>query len=123
VLAVGGTNLMLSPSNTIAASGVWNDADYAAPHSQTAVGGTSAAAPLAAGMIALWTQKAQQAGASRAGFVPPLLYALKGVYLDITAGNNEVFGGVDCCTAGPGFDLASGLGSPMADLVAAQLLP
>jgi kumamolisin len=89
----------------------------------TAVGGTSAAAPLVAGMIALWTQKAQQIGAPRPGFVPPLLYALKGVYLDITAGNNVVFPGVNCCTAGPGFDLASGLGSPMADLVAAQLKP
>jgi subtilase family serine protease len=90
----------------------------------TPVGGTSAAAPLVAGMIALWTQKAQQIGAPRPGFVPPLLYSLAkrpGVYLDIAQGTNVIFGGVKCCSAGPGFDLASGLGSPLADQVAAQL--
>ena len=185
VLAVGGTNLTLTPGNTIASSGVWNDTGYPAPYQQTAgggggvstfvkrpwwqpatssqktyrmvpdvaafadpgpgylivcsqsvqgcgasagqtltaVGGTSAAAPLVAGMIALWHQKASQIGAPKPGFVPPLLYSLKGVYLDITAGNNVVFGGVNCCTAGAGFDLASGLGSPMADQVAAKLKP
>jgi kumamolisin len=185
VLAVGGTNLTLTPANTIAASGVWNDTSYPAPYQQsagggggvstfvkrpwwqpatssqktyrmvpdvaafadpgpgylivcsqsvqgcpkssgqtlTAVGGTSAAAPLVAGMIALWHQKASQIGAPRPGFVPPLLYSLKGVYLDITAGNNVVFSGVNCCTAGAGFDLASGLGSPLADQVAAKLKP
>jgi kumamolisin len=185
VLAVGGTNLTLTPSNTIASSGAWNDTDYPAPYTQTAgggggvstfvkrpwwqpatssqktyrmvpdvaafadpgpgylivcsssvqscpkssgqtltaVGGTSAAAPLVAGMIALWHQKASQIGAPKPGFVPPLLYSLRGVYLDITAGNNVVFSGVNCCTAGPGFDLVSGLGSPIADQVAAQLKP
>ena len=57
--------------------------------------------------------------------MPPLLYSLAkgGAFLDITAGNNVVFGGVNCCTAGAGFDLASGLGSPMADQVAAKLKP
>jgi kumamolisin len=90
------------------------------------VGGTSAAAPLVAGMIALWNQQARQAGAPRPGFVPPLLYSLArrpGAFLDITQGNDVVFAGVNCCTAGPGFDLASGLGSPMADQIAAQLRP
>jgi subtilase family serine protease len=38
------------------------------------VGGTSAATPLVAGMIALWGQQAQKAGLPRPGFVPPLLY-------------------------------------------------
>jgi subtilase family serine protease len=88
------------------------------------VGGTSAATPLVAGMIALWKQKAQQIGAPRPGFVPPLLYSLakrSGAYLDITLGTNVVFARVNCCNAGPGFDLASGLGSPMADQIAALL--
>jgi kumamolisin len=88
------------------------------------VGGTSAAAPLVAGMIALWQQQASQTGKPRPGFVPPLLYSLArrpGAYLDITQGTNVVFGGVKCCSAGPGFDLASGLGSPMADQIAALL--
>jgi subtilase family serine protease len=89
------------------------------------VGGTSAAAPLVAGMIALWNQQAHQAGLPEPGFVPPLLYSIAhhspGSFLDITTGGNAVFGGVSCCTAGPGFDLASGLGSPLANLVAGQL--
>jgi kumamolisin len=89
----------------------------------TPVGGTSAAAPLVAGMIALWHQKASQIGAPKPGFVPPLLYSLKGVYLDITAGSNVVFPGVNCCAAGPGFDFASGLGSPMANQIAERLKP
>ena len=45
------------------------------------------------------------------------------MFLDITAGNNVVFGSVNCCTAAAGFDLASGLGSPIADQIAAQLKP
>jgi subtilase family serine protease len=89
------------------------------------VGGTSASAPLVAGMIALWDQQARQAGAPRPGFVPPLLYALAqrapASFLDVRTGGNAVFGGVACCTAGPGFDLASGLGSPLADQIAGQL--
>jgi hypothetical protein len=57
--------------------------------------------------------------------VPPLIYSLArrpGVYLDIVQGTNVIFGGVKCCSAGAGFDLASGLGSPLADQVAAQLI-
>ena len=37
----------------------------------TFVGGTSAATPLVAGMIALWAQQAKQQGLPRPGFVPP----------------------------------------------------
>jgi subtilase family serine protease len=89
------------------------------------VGGTSAAAPLVAGMIALWDQQAQRSGLPKPGFVPPLLYSVAqhttGSLLDITAGNNIVFSGVNCCQAKPGFDLASGLGSPLANQIAAQL--
>jgi kumamolisin len=92
----------------------------------TPVGGTSAAAPLVAGMIALWNQKAKQSGAPKPGFVPPLLYSLAhrpGAYPDIAQGTNAIFPGVKCCSAGPGFDLASGLGSPLANQIAAQLHP
>ncbi len=31
-------------------------------------------------------------------------------FLDITTGANRVFGGVSCCAATPGYDMASGLG-------------
>jgi subtilase family serine protease len=80
------------------------------------VGGTSAAAPLVAGMIALWTQQAKAQGKPRPGFVTPLLYANRAAFTDVTTGTNALFGG-SCCPARPGFDLASGLGSPMANLI------
>jgi hypothetical protein len=35
--------------------------------------------------------------------------------------NNVVFGNVSCCTAGHGFDMASGLGSPLADEIVTHL--
>ena len=89
------------------------------------VGGTSAAAPLVAGMIALWDQQAQKSGLPRPGFVPPLLYSIAKdapeSFLDITVGTNTVFSGVSCCKAAKGFDMASGLGSPLADLIVTQL--
>jgi kumamolisin len=89
------------------------------------VGGTSAATPLVAGMIALWDQEAAQSGWPRPGFVPPLLYSIArsdpGSFLDITTGTNVVFGGVSCCTAATGYDMASGLGSPLADQIIEHL--
>jgi kumamolisin len=90
----------------------------------TDVGGTSAATPLVAGMIALWDQQASKAGLPKPGFVAPLLYSLRnppGAFLDITAGNNIVFSGINCCTAGPGYDMASGLGSPIASAIVSLL--
>jgi subtilase family serine protease len=90
------------------------------------VGGTSAAAPLVAGMIALWTQQARNQGLPRPGFIPPLLYATAKrnpeAFLDVTTGGNALFGG-SCCVARPGFDLATGWGSPRADSVAGLLGP
>ena len=90
----------------------------------TFVGGTSAAAPLTAGMIALWAQQAHNQGLPRIGFVPPLLYATAkrnpGAYVDIAQGGNALFGG-SCCTARPGYDLATGFGSPIANQIAGLL--
>ncbi len=90
----------------------------------TFVGGTSAATPLVAGMIALWSQQAKQEGLPRPGFVPPLLYALAkrnpSAFIDITEGGNALFGG-SCCPSRPGYDLATGLGSPLANQIAALL--
>jgi kumamolisin len=88
------------------------------------VGGTSAATPLVAGMIALWTQQARATGRPRPGFVPPLLYSLARnqpqAFVDVTQGGNALFGG-SCCPARVGYDLASGWGSPLANAVAALL--
>jgi subtilase family serine protease len=185
VLAVGGTNLSLTPGNTIASSGVWNDEEFPPPYKtdagggggvsttekrpwwQTAsqsgnrpvpdvaafadaapgytiicssgvqscpstpsptityVGGTSASTPLVASMIALWDQFAKQAKWPKPGFIPPMLYYIAKhaptSFLDITTGTNSVFSSVSCCKAGPGYDEATGLGSPIANLIPPQL--
>ena len=68
------------------------------------IGGTSAVAPLWAGLIAL----ANAANKTNAGFINPTLYAskAKGAVRDITSGTNGGF------SAGPGWDACTGLGSP-----------
>jgi subtilase family serine protease len=85
------------------------------------VGGTSASAPLVAGMIALWDQRARELGLKRPGFVPPFLYFVASkhpeAFVDIRLGSNAIYK-VPCCAARPGYDLASGLGSPLADRIA-----
>jgi kumamolisin len=69
------------------------------------IGGTSAVAPLWSGLIALLNQKL----GAPVGFLQPRIYALgasSGAFHDIVSGNNGAF------SAGPGWDAASGLGSP-----------
>ncbi len=69
------------------------------------IGGTSAVAPLWAGLIAL---NNQQNGKS-AGFIQPQIYAANAAsaFNDIVSGNNGAF------SAGPGWDACTGLGSPI----------
>jgi kumamolisin len=85
------------------------DADPATGYSvridgeNTVVGGTSAVAPLWAGLIA----RLNQSLGKPVGFLNPTLYALNtqsGVFRDITSGNNGAY------SAGPGWDACSGLG-------------
>jgi kumamolisin len=71
----------------------------------TTIGGTSAVAPLWAGLTALLNQKLGKP----LGFVNPVLYGLpasSGAFHDITVGNNNGF------NAGPGWDACTGLGRP-----------
>jgi kumamolisin len=77
------------------------------------IGGTSAVAPLWAGLIAL---NNQQNGKS-AGFIQPQIYAAKGAsaFNDIVSGNNGAF------SAGPGWDACTGLGSPIGTKLIAVL--
>jgi uncharacterized protein (TIGR03437 family) len=95
--------------------------------SMVTTGGTSASAPVFAGILALLNQYAVTNGIQSQpglGNVNPALYRLaantSGVFHDITVGNNIVPcvpGTLDCANgtmgfnAGPGYDLASGLGS------------
>ena len=69
------------------------------------IGGTSAVAPLWAGLIALMNQHLHHS----VGFLNPLLYGSlvgKGVFHDITSGNNGAY------AARAGWDACTGWGTP-----------
>jgi kumamolisin len=81
---------------------------------QEVVGGTSAVAPLWAGLVALLNQQLN----TRLGFINPLIYALpepNNGFNDITQGNNGAY------SAGPGWDPCTGLGSPIGTTLATLL--
>ncbi len=89
------------------------------------VGGTSAAAPLVGGGLALIDQDLAAHGREQIGMANPLLYSIAhspfgpSVFSDVTLGSNDVGpyipGGdgrpLGCCGATPGFDEASGWGT------------
>jgi len=66
------------------------------------IGGTSAVAPLWAGLMARINQKLGHS----AGFINPILYQNPQAFNDITSGSNTDY------NAGPGWDPCTGLGSP-----------
>jgi kumamolisin len=78
------------------------------------LGGTSAVAPLWAGLIALLNEKLGK----QLGFLNPILYALPGStdFRDITEGTNGAF------SAGVGWDAVTGLGSPSGEKLLQSLL-
>lgn len=80
---------------------------------QQVVGGTSAVAPLWAGLLALVNQ--QRGSAGPAGFVTPTLYAAPSALRDITSGTNGSF------SAKAGWDACTGLGSPQGAAVVQAL--
>jgi subtilase family serine protease len=76
-----------------------------------AIGGTSIGAPIVSSLVAV---AAQACGVSRIGFINPTLYAMATAgtgFNDVTTGNNEIYN-VAGYSAGLGYDMASGLGSP-----------
>jgi kumamolisin len=81
----------------------------------TVIGGTSAVAPLWAGLVAV----ANQQLGTKVGFIQPAIYAAKAAaaFNDITEGNNGAF------SAGPGWDACTGLGSPKAGALIPLLAP
>jgi hypothetical protein len=80
--------------------------------------GTSCAAPLWAGFMALVNQQAAQLGEPPVGFLNPALYALcrgtnyPALFHDITDGNNTNHYNPTNYYAAPGFDLCTGWGTP-----------
>lgn len=75
------------------------------------VGGTSASAPIFAGIVTLLNEARIAAGKGPIGFLNPTLYANPGAFNDITIGSNP-----GCGTGGfnatPGWDPVTGLGTP-----------
>jgi kumamolisin len=76
------------------------------------MGGTSAVAPLMAGLFARINEHLTQSGLPVAGFVNPLLYQSATAFRDITTGNNDLTGQLSVYYAGPGWDACTGLGVP-----------
>src|SRR5438034_4328864 len=83
------------------------------------VGGTSAGSPQWAGIIALANQARASLGKGPIGDLNPVLY---GIYHsaryatdfhDITVGNDQLVGSSVGFSAGTGYDVASGIGSPI----------
>jgi len=76
------------------------------------IGGTSAAAPFWAGTLALVEDYVRVHGGGAVGFAAPMLYALAdghqafAPFHDVTVGGNRFY------QAAPGWDFATGLGSP-----------
>ena len=80
------------------------------------IGGTSIGAPLVSALIATG---AQVCGVARLGFLNPTLYNIartSSAFNDVTTGNNDLFG-TGVYSAGAGYDMASGLGSPSTTFV------
>ena len=86
-------------------------------------GGTSAGTPLLAGGLALIDEALRKNGRQDIGLANPLLYKIAAttsgpqVFKDVISGDNDLVAlltngvrKVGCCSAGPGFDAATGLG-------------
>jgi len=92
----------------------------------TGIGGTSAAAPLWAAFTAL-TNSSSACNGTPIGFANPVLYKAAGSayssdFSDVTSGNNDIThtnGGK--FAAGTGYDMASGLGTPIGSALSSTL--
>ncbi|HYA08881.1 MAG TPA: protease pro-enzyme activation domain-containing protein, partial [Gaiellaceae bacterium] len=89
------------------------------PAGWTGFGGTSLAAPIWGAFFAL-ANASPACASKRIGFANPALYAIAGgagyasAFTDVTQGNNDLGFQNGLYPAGPGYDLASGLGTPIA---------
>jgi subtilase family serine protease len=101
------------------ASGVYITDTYDFPQFSAigSVGGTSLAAPLWAGLLAVTNQGRALAGSGTLGNAQEAVYGIPAAdFHDITSGHNNV------ATAGPGYDEVTGIGSPIPGKVVADLV-
>jgi len=88
----------------------------------SSIGGTSIGAPLVSALVASAAQACQTPG-GRLGFINPTLYAMPATaYNDVTVGTNDQYN-LGSYSAGVGYDMASGLGSPNGAAFLAALCP
>ena len=92
---------------------------YTGGHVQS-VGGTSASSPCFAGYVSLLNEARFKAGKPRMGFLNPFLYANPDAFTDCTLGTNAIGRGQGLdlkygFAAAPGWDAATGLGTPLVD--------
>src|SRR5271157_75962 len=112
--------------NSAVNGGVLAYAGFPVPARWLVFGGTSAAAPAWAGIMAL----VNQANGFPVGFITPRIYGLNKVQLkqsfqDITVGNNSItegFFGVNGFNASKGYDLTTGWGTPDVSLFIKNIL-
>ncbi len=91
------------------------------------VGGTSAGSPQWAGIAALANEARANLGKGLIGNINPTLYSIyhsaryAADFHDITVGDDTLVGSSIGYSAGPGYDLASGIGSPIVDQLIVDL--
>lgn len=76
------------------------------------VAGTSAASPTVAGLFATLNQVRADHGRPKLGFLNPLIYQHAAAFNDITSGTIDYCDEPEAFPAAPGWDAASGMGSP-----------
>jgi hypothetical protein len=102
---------------------------YADDGTQEIAGGTSAAAPLWAGLTALMNQQLTNQAQPALGFLNPRLYSLaksasyQSCFHDITVGNNTNLHSGGLYYSKPGYDLCTGWGSPNGSNLISTLCP
>ncbi len=111
----GSTVFRNIPDVAMVADNVWAIADKG---KGAAFQGTSIAAPLWAGLMALANEQAAAKGQQPVGFLNPAVYRIgrdprtAAVFHDITTGNNASTGSAGLFSATRGYDLCTGWGTP-----------
>ncbi len=112
---VGSARFRNIPDVALTADNIWVIYNN---NQSAAFGGTSCAAPLWAGFMALVNEQETNLGLPPAGFINPAIYAIAAgpnytaCFHDITTGNNFWSSSPSLFSAATGYDLCTGLGAP-----------